>query len=389
MSSKKKATEKKAPSTPTGTSSKKKEVASPTPRSTAKAAMPFYDSVGEISIPKIDDQTRDFMLATGVVNDVFTNEEKEKAYEMELDSAFDNPPFTTSDMSRMAEIDYLKGRSERSEDLQDLEKMEEGVRMANRGEEIMRMSPQQREFEVADELLNLKDAVPGLDKDIGDRSTPIPEIDENMFEGTPVRKSRRKKGGMSRAGTHEKLRKEQKLKFIELLQHTERWSDVNSRYNAYLRQDGSPDLLSDEDKLKMFNVTEKAILDDMSARRGGGPTERTLVVTQKEMKKNQAQKFYELLSTHIGYEDANKAFQEYLKETNQPEMFGKKLRMEMFNNIERGIADEFDFESHIVKDQRGGKRTRRRKQTKRKRHLKKGTRKKRKQLKKKATRKKK
>ena len=59
--------------------------------------------------------------------------------------------------------------------------------------------------------------------------------------------------------------------------------------------------------------------------------------------------------------------------------------MEMFNNIERGIANEFDFESHIVKDQRGGKRTRRRKQTKRKRHLKKGTIKKRKQLKKKIT----
>ncbi len=320
----------------------------------------------------MDEQTRDFMEATGVVNDVFTNEEKEKAYEIELDSAFDNPPFTTSDMSRMAEIDYLKGRSERSEDLQDLEKMEEGVRMANRGEEIMRMSPQQREFEVADELLNLKDAVPGLDKDIGDRSTPIPEIDENMFEGTPVRKSRRKKGGMSRSGTLEKLRKEQKLKFIELLEHTERWSDVNSRYNAYLRQDGSPDLLSDEDKQKMFNITEKAILDDMGARRGGGPTDRTLVVTQKEMKKNQAQKFYELLSTYIAYKDADKAFQEYLKETRQQEFFGKRLRMEMFNNIERGIADEFDFDSHIVKF-KGGKRTRRRKQTKRKRHLKKGT----------------
>ena len=66
-------------------------------------------------------------------------------------------------------------------------------------------------------------------------------------------------------------------------------------------------------------------------------------------------------------------------EVNQPDLFGKKLRMEMFLNIERGLADDPtlpELESHIVKDQRGGKRTRRRKQTKRKRHLKKGTRKK-------------
>ena len=72
-------TEKKAPSTPKSTKSKKKEVASPTPRSTAMAAMPHYDSVGEISIPKMNDQTRDFMEATGIINDVFTENEKEKA----------------------------------------------------------------------------------------------------------------------------------------------------------------------------------------------------------------------------------------------------------------------------------------------------------------------
>ena len=385
MSSKKKATEKKAPSTPTSTTSKK-EVASPTPRSTAMAAMPFYDTVEEISIPKMDDKTRDFMLARGVVDDVFTNEEKEKAYGIELDNAFNNPPFTESDMSQMAAIDYLEGRRE---DLQDLEKMEEGVRMANRGKEIMRMSPQQRELEVADELLNLKEAVPGLDKDIGDRSTPIPEIDENMFEGTPVRKSKRKKGGMPRSGTHEKLRKEQKLKFIEILEHTKYWNDVNSRYDDYLRRDGSPDLLSDEDKMLMFNVTEKAILKDSGIRRGGGPTKRTLAVTQKEMKESQAEKFSELLAGN-SYKDAETQFQKYLKEeVNQPEIFGKKLRMEMFNNKEREIANKFDFDSHEVRYPKGGKRTRRRKQTKRKRHLKKGTRKKRKQLKKKATRKKK
>ena len=326
MSSKKKATEKKAPSTPTSTTSKK-EVASPTPRSTAMAAMPFYDTVEEISIPKMDDKTRDFMLARGVVDDVFTNEEKEKAYGIELDNAFNNPPFTESDISQMAAIDYLKGRRE---DLQDLEKMEEGVRMANRGKEIMRMSPQQRELEVANELLNLKEAVPGLDKDIGDRSTPIPEIDENMFEGTPVRKSKRirKKGGMPR-------------------------------------------------------------LKDTGVRRGGGPTKRTLAVTQKEMKESQAEKFSELLAGN-NYKDAETEFQKYLREeVNQPDFFGKKLRMEMFNNKEREIANKFDFDSHEVRYPKGGKGTRRRKQTKRKRHLKKGTRKKRKQLKKKATRKKK
>ena len=265
------------------------------------SASPFYSSVGEVSLPKMDEETKDAMKARAVVNAVFTKEEKDKAVKRHFENTFDYPLFTESDMSEMAEIDYLKGRSERSEDLQDLDKMEEGIRMANRGKEIKRMSPQQRELEVADELLNLKEAVPGLEKDIGDRSTPIPEIDENMF-----------------------------------------------------------------------NITEKAILDDMGARRGGGPTDRTLVVIQKEMKKNQAQKFYELLSTYITYKDADKAFQEYLKETKQQEFFDKKLRMEMFNNIERGIANEFDFDSHIVKF-KGGKRTRRRKQTKRKRHLKKST----------------
>lgn len=188
-------TGKKAPSTPT-TKKSKKEVASPTPRSIAMAAMPFYSSVGEASLPEIDEGTSDAMKARAVVNAVFTKEEKDKATKRHLENAFDNPPYTESDMKKMAEINYLKGRRE---DLEDLNKMEMAVSMANRGQEMERMSPDQIEVEVAHELLDLKKAAPGLDREIGDRSTPIPEIRENMFsssaENTPVRSSKRKKGG--------------------------------------------------------------------------------------------------------------------------------------------------------------------------------------------------
>ena len=356
-------TEKKAPSTPTSTKSKK-EVASPTPRSTAMAAMPFYSSVGEASLPKMDEGTSDAMKARAIVNSVFTDEEKEKATKRHLENAFEYPPFTDSDISKMAEINYLEGR----EGLQDLNKMEMAVSMANRGQEMERMSPDQIEVEVAHELLDLKKAAEGLDREIGDRSTPIPDIEENMFsssaENTPVRRSKRKKGGMPLPGTHEKIRKDQKKKFIELLERTESWNDVNSRYKAYLRQDGVPDLLSKEDKLLMFNVTEKAILDTMGARRGGGAKGNML--TREEMKNQQGEKFYELLKDNVAFEDANKAFKKYLEEVNQPEVLGPKVRMNMFYYIESSIADEFDLDSHIVKS-KGGKRTRKKK------HLKKST----------------
>ena len=356
-------TEKKAPSTPTSTKSKK-EVASPTPRSTAMAAMPFYSSVGEASLPKMDEGTSDAMKARAIVNSVFTDEEKEKATKRHLENAFEYPPFTDSDISKMAEINYLEGR----EGLQDLNKMEMAVSMANRGQEMERMSPDQIEVEVTHELLDLKKAAEGLDREIGDRSTPIPDIEENMFsssaENTPVRRSKRKKGGMPLPGTHEKIRKDQKKKFIELLERTESWNDVNSRYKAYLRQDGVPDLLSKEDKLLMFNVTEKAILDTMGARRGGGAKGNML--TREEMKNQQGEKFYELLKDNVAFEDANKAFKKYLEEVNQPEVLGPKVRMNMFYYIESSIADEFDLDSHIVKS-KGGKRTRKKK------HLKKST----------------
>ena len=366
MSSKKKATEKKAPSTPTSTTSKK-EVASPTPRSIAMSAMPFYSSVGEVSLPKMDEETKDAMKARAVVNAVFTKEEKDKATKRHLENAFDNPPYTESDMKKMGDINYFKDH-ERIEDLEDLEKMEMAVSMANRGQEMKRMSPDQIELEVAHELLDLKKAAPGLDREIGDRSTPIPDIGENMFsssaENTPVKRSKRKKGGMPLPGTYDKIKKDQKKKFIELLERTESWNDVNSRYKAYLRQDGMEDLLSNEDKLLMFYVTEKAILDTMGARRGGGAKGNML--TREEMKNQQGEKFYELLKDNIAFEDAEKAFKKYLEEVNQRELLGPKLRMNMFYHIESSIADEFDLDSHIVKS-KGGKRTRK------KRHLKKST----------------
>ena len=64
-----------------------------------------------------------------------------------------------------------------------------------------------------------------------------------------------------------------------------------------------------------------------------------------------------------------------MKQKRQPELINKEHRLNIFVNFESGIADEFDLESHIVRST-GGKRTRRtkrRKQTMRKRHLKKGT----------------
>jgi hypothetical protein len=369
--SSKNTTEKKAPSTPKSTKSKK-EVASPTPRSIAMSAMPFYSSVGEVSLPKMDEETKDAMKARAVVNAVFTKEEKDKAVKRHFENTFDYPLFTESDMSDMAEIDYLKGRSERSEDLQDLDKMEMAVSMANRGQEMKRMSPDQIELEVAHELLDLKKAAPGLDREIGDRSTPIPDIGENMFsssaENTPVKRSKRKKGGMPLPGTYDKIKKDQKKKFIELLERTESWNDVNSRYKAYLRQDGVPDLLSKEDKLLMFDVTEKAILDTMGARRGG-----TRGLSQKDMLKQQKNKFQDLLEKHVGFEETNIEFKKYLKETNQPEFLTQRMRVKFFNDIEKGIAEDFELDTHEVRDHKGGKRIRRMKRTRKKRHLKKST----------------
>lgn len=295
--------EKKAPSTPTSTTSKKR-VASPTPRSTAMAEAQFYSLDGDASLPKIDEETSDALTATRIVNEVFNEKASKQAYKRRLEDAFNNPPFKDRDISRIAEKEFLKNR----EDLQDLGKMEAAVSMANRGQEMARMSPDQMEIEVAHELLDLKQAAPIFEREIGDRSTPIPDIEEDLFvssaENSPVRKSgRNKKGGGGRN----------------------------------------------------FTI-------DSQKRRA-------------HMKTKQAQKFYELLHYHIAFDDADKAFQEYLKQKHEPELINKEHRLNMFANIESSIADEFDFESHIVKST-GGKRTRstrRRKQTKRKRHLKKGT----------------
>ena len=170
-----KLTEKKAPNTP---------------RSTAKAAMKFYSKEADSSSRELIDKAR----AARIVDEVFNDETLKEGYKRKLERAFDNPP----DLSRVAEKRLLQGR----EGLQDLGKMEAAVSMANKGKEMSRMSPDQIEIEVAHELLDLKKALPALEQDIGDRSTPIPKIDKDMFlssaENSPVRmtRSRRKKGGM-------------------------------------------------------------------------------------------------------------------------------------------------------------------------------------------------
>ena len=356
-------------------SSSTKKEAPNTPRSTAKAAMAFYNTEQiDEPMPKGSQDVIDKAKASRIVDQVFNEETANQVRKRRLENAFNDPPFTNMDLSRIAEKRFLQGR----EGLQDLEKMEAAVSMANRGKAMSRMSPDQIELEVANELLDLKEAVPGLDVDIGDRSTPIPMIDKDMFlssaENSPVRKtrssarrsSRNKKGGTN-STNYNTIRKAQKKKFVDYLENVQSWEGVNKHYNNYLKFTGDPDLLTEEDKLKIFRVTEGSILDKFEAR--GGSHER---LTRNQMKQQQADKFYELLNNHVAFEDADQAFKQYLEEINQPEVFNRNLREIMFYNIESGLATEFDFKSHIVKS-KGGKRTRRKKQTKKKRHLKKST----------------
>lgn len=266
-----------------------------TPRSTAKAAMEFYTKEADSSSRELIDKAR----AARIVDEVFNDETLKEGYKRKLERAFDNPP----DLSRVAEKRLLKGR----EGLQDLGKMEAAVSMANKGKEMSRMSPDQIEIEVAHELLDLKKALPALEQDIGDRSTPIPKIDKDMFlssaENSPVRmtRSRRKKGGMP--GTRGKL-------------------------------------------------------------------------TQKAMLRQQEIKFVDLLEKNADdFEAAVVEFKDYLKKVNQPEMLGQRMRERIYVNIEKGVADSKEFDTHEVRYPKGGKSLRRKKQTKRKRNLKKGTRK--------------
>ena len=337
-----------------------------TPRSTAKAAMAFYDTEQtNDSMPKPSQDVIDKAKASTIVDQVFNEATLEEGYKRKLERAFDNPP----DLSRVAEKELLQKR----EGLQDLEKMEAAVSMANKGKEMSRMSPDQIEIEVAHELLDLKKALPALEQDIGDRSTPIPRIDKDMFlssaENSPVRKTRssqRKKGG-TKATNYNALRKEQRKKFVDYLERIQSWEGVNKGYNKYIKLTGDPDLLTKEDKLQIFRVTEGTILDKFEARGG------TRGLSQKDMIQQQKNKFRDLLEKTVGFEEADVEFKKYLKEVNQPEFLTQRVRVKIYNDIEKGIAEEFDLDSHEVRHPKGGKRTRRRKQTKRKRHLKKGT----------------
>ena len=270
-----KSTEKKAPNTP---------------RSTAMAALPFYEN-------KI---RTDKEYAARIVDEVFGEDLREEAYKNRLNDALDNPPHSYGSLTqRMRESEHLRSKKDDMKDLDidNLDKMEAAVARSNRPRTQSEVG-----LDTADELLGLSQSSPELAMRIGDRSTPIPDFPSSVFDTPERKRTRRSKS---------------------------------------------------------------------SQIRGGMPR------TQKEMKKNQAEKFHNLLLYYGSFEKADNKFKEYLKDTNQPEMFGKKLRMNMFNNIESGLAEEFDFESHPLKDNIGGrKRTRRRKQAKRKRHLKKGTRKK-------------
>ena len=94
--------------------------------------------------------------ASRIVDQVF-NEESKTKFAKDIWKMLLMILHLQSDLSRIAEKQFLQGR----EGLQDLEKMEAAVSMANRGKEMARMSPDQIELEVANELLDLKEAVPG------------------------------------------------------------------------------------------------------------------------------------------------------------------------------------------------------------------------------------
>ena len=96
-------------------------------------------------------------------------------------------------------------------------------------------------------------------------------------------------------------------------------------------------------------------------------------LSQKAMLRQQEIVFKHLLEHHVGLEDAEVEFKKYLKEVNQPEMLGPRLRKRIYVNIEKVIIDDpkFETDTHDVRYPKGGKRTRRRKQTKRKKYKKK------------------
>ena len=52
-------------------------------------------------------------------------------------------------------------------------------------------------------------------------------------------------------------------------------------------------------------------------------------------------------------------------------MLGPRLRERIYINIEKGIADDFELDTHEVRYPKGGKSLRRKKQTKRKKYTKK------------------
>ena len=235
-----------------------------TPRSTAKAAMGFYTKEADSSQSIPSREQIDQARAARIVDEVFNDETLEEGYKRKLEHAFDNPP----DLSRVAEKELLQKR----EGLQDLGKMEAAVSMANKGKEMSRMSPDQIEIEVAHELLDLKKAIPALEQDIGDRSTPIPEIDRDMFlssaENSPVRetRSRRKKGG--RGGTLGKLSqkamlRQQEIKFIDLLQeNADDFEAAVVEFKDYLKKVNQREMLGPRMRERIYVNIEKGKADD-------------------------------------------------------------------------------------------------------------------------------
>ena len=94
-------------------------------------------------------------------------------------------------------------------------------------------------------------------------------------------------------------------------------------------------------------------------------------LSQKAMLRQQEIKFKHLLEQHVSFEEAVIEFKKYLKEVNQHEMLGPRLRKRIYINIEKGIADDFELDTHEVRYPKGGKSLRRKKQTKRKKYTKK------------------
>lgn len=126
-------------------------------------------------------------------------------------------------------------------------------------------------------------------------------------------------------------RKAQAIHFVNLLQHIRDYHVANERFELYLINRGEQSLLTQEQRLKLFNRIEYDILNSLN---GGGDK------TDFEKRKEQMLKFLEFLQKSDNFTDADKRFNKFLKNTGQESLLSKEDRLAMFRHIEGRILRE-------------------------------------------------